>query len=227
MAQVQKLIVKFHVKFIDSEVRYHNDYEFNQTCYAVTNYPSYLSLEILQDKNNPWDPSNSVIVTQRNIFSIVKGLDKIIKNIYTNDIFAIKDGNIVAYTDEVKKNTVTVNIPFSKNAIMLIPGVIYDENNTSYEGATIYLNNTANGAGLVIDSLEALRDILSKVDFFLYSQSLVNYYLKYYNCNEDKPVQREYKPRIERNNVDFQTGAKVESNFVRNKSNDEFNNLLG
>ena len=149
-----------------------------------------------------------------------------IRNIYEKDIFATSNGSIITYADEVQKSTITVNLPFSNSAFMIVPAVVYDDNGVSYEGANLFINNTSNSTGLTIEGLEALRDVISKVDFFLYSQSLVNYYIQYYKCSVDEPVATKPNWSKERKTINWNKEPTTKATYVPDKTQKEFDELF-
>lgn len=221
IAQFGKLRIRFHVKFDGG----HKEYDFNEKVYTALAYPSFVSLE---NVDIPDTTMNGVMITERNIFSALTATNKIIKNLCEHDIYATQRGNLIIYEDEAKKASVTTQLN-GGGALLFKPSIVYDENDVGYEGAILFINNTNNVVNLTIDQLEGLRYCLSKIDFFVYSQLLVNYYISYYDINTNNPVsmsskQKSYnKPQI--NWAAPQQEPKANATFSKGK--DEFAELMG
>ena len=114
-----------------------------------------------------------------NIGIVIGKLKKVRSSIYKHEIFALKNNTVIAYDDMVKKYTEQVKTPRINQALLIRPSVVYDEDETSYEGVTIYVNNTANIIQLSIDEFDNLIYVLDKFDIFNSTQLMLNYYMTY------------------------------------------------
>lgn len=200
-----------------------NEYDYNDKMYTSLSISSYLTMEIY-DKKSQHDISKSIMITDKNIFSVITATNTIIKNIYDNPIYATDRGKLIIYEDLAEKFKVIRH--FSNGAIMYKPVIIYDENDVSYEGARLCINNSGNYVDLTIESLEALRYCLTKIDFIAYSQLLYNYYELHYGGDVDvvkkKPEHYGGRPHIDWGFPTQQTTA----TFSRKKDDIGFDKLL-
>ena len=140
------------------------------------------------DKDIDWR-KRSLYMTSRTQHIFVKAFDDMLKILYdeTNDPFYQEHGHLKTYTPE-ENQIVFVDSVGDDNVFELRPAVITDKDNVEYEGAALSINTSTNTGGLVLDELEAIRDILSKIDLFLYSQSLLNFYYLYKKKVESEHV---------------------------------------
>ena len=214
-----KLRVRFHVK-LDSNM--HNEWDFNQQTYTSLSPISYVTIE---NTDNP-GVDTSVMITPGNIFSLITALNRIVKNIYEQPIYATRNGKLVMYDDEANKHRVMTQL-YGGGALMFKPTIIYDQNETAYEGITMSINNTDNNVNLSIDQLEAFQYCIGKIDFTIYSQLLINYVVSYYGYNKDskKPIQPNRKPVIDWS-APTQQQEHIQTTFTRKKTN-EMEELMG
>ena len=191
----KNFILKAHVKLTTEKdnikENYYSIYNFNNNKYMKINVFPFLTLEI-NDKE--WSKDKTIMITQSNLFQIVKSFKKILNNIYHGDVFAMnKQEEIVIYKDKVIEYTEKIfNLGYNQK-IIISPAIVYDENETTYEGVVIYLNTTSNFVTLPIDCFEALVYNLEKIDLFVYSQMLLNFYMTTLKNNEkenNEPVKR-------------------------------------
>lgn len=215
--QVNNLRIRFHVPLDE----YHNEFEFNNKLYTSLTVNPYITIEILT--NGKSDMTKSIVITDKNIFSIITATDTIISNICNNAIYAMDGTKVIIYSDMAEKYKVIRTL--SNGAIMYKPIIVYDNNDISYEGVALYINNTANSVELTMDMLDALRYCLSKIDFIAYSQLMINYYQTYYAGSVSQPTHKENKPKQK---IDWskppQEGMTT-STFTRNAN--EFEKLIG
>lgn len=169
--------LKFHVKLFDkeseSEENFHTIYYED---YIHMNINSYATLEL---KDGEWDISKNIFITNRNIYQLIKGVKKLIDNIYKKDTFEIVNGRTVISEESIRENTVDVYLGQSSR-VRLQPAVIYDiQEDNFYEGAVIYLNNGQNYVEVHYTMLEALLYNLKKIDFNIYGEMVMRFYLDY------------------------------------------------
>lgn len=215
---LKNVVVKLHVKVFDDSGGVHNEFSYNGSKYLKLDNIAFLSIDMVD--NNTWSKDKSIIITQNNIHSVVSNMKKIINDIYNENIFANKpDGEIIAYKDMVEKFTRRFTLTGTNQQILLRPGVVYDENELSYEGIQMYFNKLENKVDLPIDIFEALYYTLDRIDLFTYSQLLINYYVSYYNkkynelFNETKQIVPN-KPKVQFTKPQEDT---TESNFRKNR----------
>lgn len=176
----KNLLLKVNVNVKeDNNVRsFHTVNTVNGNDYLTLDTMPFLTLE-LKDKEGGGDwKDKAILINQNNIYQIVKGFEKCLENIYNGGVFAVdKQGNSIIFADMVEKNTVRIFNLGANKRMVIKPAVIFDENETQYEGVILYINKTANFVELTIDALEALYYCLSKIDIFSYAQLLLNYYV--------------------------------------------------
>lgn len=176
-------IVKFHVKLINDyngkETNFHNEYEYNGCTYLRLDVHPFVTIELIDGE---WDKSKSVYLDQRTLYHFIKSAKKILKNIYNENIFAVDNNNtVILYKDMANQFTERVfNIGLNQR-VLFKPSVYTDINETTYEGVTMYINTSSNFIEFPIDAFESMVHTLSEVNFFSYSQSLINYYHMAYN----------------------------------------------
>lgn len=130
------------------------------------------------DKSLEWRKQH-LTMTQKNQYIFIKAFKDILKIMYQEkDIFYMKDGKLHLYnlSDE---DIVKVFNAGSNNVFELRPAVIVDDDGEEYEGASLCINATSNIGPLVLDEIHAMVHILERIDIFLYSQSLINFYYSY------------------------------------------------
>lgn len=177
------LVSKFHVRITSDkdgqEVNFHNSYKSpSGDEYISLDIQSFVTLEFKDD--GEWSRSKSITLTDRNLVQILKGLKLCIYNIKHGGVFAIKEttGEIVSYRDKVLESTVEVFNLGNNQRVVLQPGVIYDsEDDLTYEGVVMYINNSSHAVELTIDQIDSLYYTLGKLNMFEYSQMLINYYV--------------------------------------------------
>jgi len=186
----KNLILKAHVKLSsekeDVKENYYTIYNFNGGNYLKINVFPFLTLEI---SDNEWSRDKTIMITQSNLFQIVKSFKKLLHNIYKGNVFAMnKNQEIIIYKDKVVEYTEKIyNLGYNQKMI-ISPAIVYDENDTSYEGVIIYMNTTNNFVTVQIDAFEALVYILEKIDLFVYSQGLLNFYIALNENNIDEHI---------------------------------------
>lgn len=176
------LSLKMHVKLMEDKrsgrkENFHQEFEVRGKTYMNLDIQSFLTLEY-RDKNVAWDRSQSIVINQRNLHVIVNDMGKMIKHIYGNDVFKhdAAKGHSVVYAEDIEKYTVRMYNLTANQRIVLKPAMIMGDSEEMYEGVIMYINNSDNVVELVVDAFESLYNTLKRIDLFLYSQSIVNYY---------------------------------------------------
>ena len=204
----------------DDGKTFHNEFKFADKTYLKLDPIVYLILE-LDKVNDEYNPDRSILIGQGNIHLYIKKMKKIIKDIYNENIFAIKKNEIILYSDMSKKFTQIIQVPGTTQGLAIVPAVVYDENEVSYEGVNLYFNKTENVIGLSIDEFEALAYTIEHIDLFTYSQTLINYISNY---NKDETVQK-ISSKLNRS-IDWRNNNNtVNANFRKNDNDDTMSSL--
>lgn len=180
---IQKnLSLKLHVSLttVDENGQkkiFHNKYEYGGEKYINIDSTPFMTLSLKTD-SAVWDKSSGIMITPMNIVHVVNAMERLLKAIYSDDIFAVdRNDKIVIYKDMVEEHTEKVyNLGMNQRLIMK-PAIIMDYNDIEVEGVVLYLNKPENSIGLGIDAFESLLYNLKSIDLFTYSQMLLNYYL--------------------------------------------------
>lgn len=180
----KSMTLKLHVKLKGDNdkfsFKYHIESEYLYQKYLTLNPSVFLSIDVIDKENNyGFDKSKSLIITQKTVFRVIMFFRRLVKSMYTKDLFITKGNEIILQRD-VAENVKELLQVSQNNAIVGIPAVIYDENEISYEGVHLFINKTSNLIPLTFTELETLLYMLEKVDLFQYSQLLLNYYVSYY-----------------------------------------------
>lgn len=223
------MILKISININNENYKAYRETEYMGNLYVTMNLNPMLSLEMVKGKNEDtvFDRSNFFPIGQGNIGSIIKTMKKMLKSIYTQDIFAIQNNAVIMYEDMSRKFMERISIPRSGYQMILKPTVVYDDNDTSYEGVNIYLNKTDNVISLSIEEFENLVYTLEKIDLFTYSQMMFNSYLLVNNNFDEskKLLSSKYnipsKPIIEWGN----SKPKTSSNFRQIEEDNTFEGL--
>ena len=218
--QTKDLLLRIHVVLNDENNNAHEEYEFNKKIYTKINPKTFLTLEI-KKQDEQFDPTASMLIGRGTQCIFEKAFDRLLANIYTNDIFANKGNTIIAYQDMVEKFSEKIMIPRSNTGVIITPAVIYDENDISYEGVTFFINRTSNTASLTISEFEEFVYTFKKIDLFSYSQLIMNYYASVYGAASQQP-QTNNKQNHYANKIDWsmpKQEPQTASNFRKETDN--------
>lgn len=178
------LQLRIHVKLVKDRngraENFHNVANLDKGRYGTLDLQSFLTLDFTDKTSESHWQSKSIMITQRNIFQIVNGFEEMYKAICSNDIFAVnkRGESIIKDAEKAKESVKRIYNLGNNHRIVLSPAIIFDdETNQTFEGVVLYINKTDNAVELPIDAFEALYYALKQVDIFVYSQSLLNYYL--------------------------------------------------
>lgn len=157
--------------------------------------------------------SDAVFITQKNVLRFCKGLKKIIKLFDRDDLFYIdENNNLSMYPND---HIISISHLGDNKHIKIIPDIVSDVNQNTYEGCRMYINKVSNIVYLTYDELCLLLYIIQKVDFFLYTQNLLIY-------NE---LRKASVDKIDDSSIgkDISSGilGKIESIKVANKENQD------
>ncbi len=196
----KNLILRIHVKLFNEWGGKKNNFHSVFTTedgqsYLSLDLQSFLTLEIRDERE--WSPHKTIVINQRNINEIIKGMKKSLDAIYNDNIFAFNTNDeIIAYSDKVKQHTVKLFNIGNNSRLVIQPAVIFDEDEQiTYEGVVIYFNSTKNRVELTIQAFEALYHTLDKIDIFVYSQTLINFYINFINKVEVTETEVAKKPK--------------------------------
>lgn len=233
---IRDLQLRIHLKLIKErqdgrKENFHNVFTYGDKNYLKVDLQSFFTLEI-PGTGSEWAKDKSIVVDQKNIYQLIRGLKKTIDDIYDGGVFAVdKEDNIVIYKDKQEEYTNRIyNLNYNQR-IVLTPAIIYDETEVSYEGVIMYINKTANVVEMSIDVLESLYYTLKKADLFVYSQLLLNYYvatlkneqsLTSEDQSQGKPKQRKHHPLFAPPPI---TEEHVKSNVPKEKEKENFFNF--
>lgn len=179
--QFKNLLVRLHLKLVNEsegrEDNFHQVFTINDNTYIKLDLQSFITMELTHDKKK-WDKSKNIIVDKKNICHILKGFESMVKAIYEEGIFAFnEDHELIAYADMVQKYTIKIFNIGTTQKMVLKPVVMYDENDVSYEAVMLIFNKVDNFVCLSIDEFESLIYNLKQVNFVVYTQALLTYYL--------------------------------------------------
>lgn len=178
--------LRIHVSFTERDritkqsklKKFHTIYEYNNKEYVSLDFGSFITLEIKDEEE--WDRGKSILMNSRNMFQIIHGLEKALKNIYLPDTFYIDgddESKIKIYKEISVERTVRLyNIGQYQNMV-LVPAVVYEEmEDAEYEGLVVFLNSMVNSFNITVGALESLLYTLKKVDLFTYGYMMIDFY---------------------------------------------------
>lgn len=199
LTPTKNLTLKMHTKlFNDKEdgrkENFHNEFSYGSNGYLKLDIQSFLTLEIT---GGEWSKDKSIVITQQNLYQIIDGFRQCVKNIKDGGVFALsKERQLIIYADAAEQGTVKIFNIGPNQRIILKPAIIYDSNETSYEGAHMFINNMGNIIDLPFDAIESILYKLEQTDLFVYSQLMINYYTILLNKIGGKPP--ESKPQYQK-----------------------------
>lgn len=179
----RKLIIKMNVSLVNETKNCIYQYEKpgGSKQRGITLTPgSFISFEY---KDGNWSKDKSIIINELNLAKVVKGFKNVHKNVYDGDIFAQdKLGKVIIYKE--KAHECTEHIRLGTQNILLQPAIILDDSGLTYEGVIMYINNTENYVEMPIDWFDGIIRTLDKIDMFMYSQALLNFYVSFKDNKE-------------------------------------------
>ena len=158
--------------------------------YLNLNYFPMVVIDFI-DRSIQWDRNMKIIMTSKNQHAILSGMKKMIKIIYDTDIYYLLDGKLKMYSLE-DKHVVKIFNAGNNNNIILMPSVVIDNDGKEYEGIRVMINKTMYSVDLSIDEFEALYFNLDRIDMFVYSQILLNYFITYMQKIEYHIVDKQF-----------------------------------
>lgn len=164
----------------------------------------------------------SLIMTARNQSTIVRAFQEMKEILLRDDVFFIK-GNML-FTYELTDALIVKEYGAGNNNYFVMHPTVINMvgEDRQYEGVRLYFNGMDISVELAVDEFEAVLNVLKKIDIFLYSQALINFYMIY----KDKIVKTEPPKQKKLFNVvppPPPEKEKLVSTIVKKNSND---NLL-
>lgn len=167
--------------------RYHNGPKLRDTSREVDNNTIHHNIELnytpmVYIKANSklfWDRGRKamIIMTMRNQHIIVEAFRRMMR-IMHEDVFYMENGVLQRYA--LKEEWIVREYPSQKDSFVLTPTLIKDESDGRlYEGVNMLLNDSEIYIDFTFDEFMAVFNALSRIDLFLYSQSLLNFYIEY------------------------------------------------
>ena len=193
--KLKNLELRLHVNMFSKDKKYyHNEYTYDDKTYIKLTPYTFLTLDMYIEDLDFKD--TNIFISQSSLVQVKNGFKRMLDNIYRQKIFAMRNNEVITYPDMVKKYTEVIKLVDISKAIVIEPSVVYDENEVSYEGVTIYLNRKDVFTQLPISESESLVYARDKVDLFIYSQLLINYFKSKENNSNNVST---HKPRPTKN----------------------------
>lgn len=174
MLRTNDLSLKFVTRILNENDKFRTNepcvqsFVYSDRKYIVVKSKSYAILQYVRDSIKV--ENTSMYISDRNLYYLVTGL-KEMREIMMRDNIYYRDGNHTKMYSDIKD--VTVNLVDGKGNSMRLTPSICVINNISYEAVAIYINGIGNEMILDIETFDALIYNMSKIDFFLYSQALI------------------------------------------------------
>ena len=183
--------IRLHIELVKNykgkEEYFHSEFSFNEKEYLKFDLQSFVTLEYT---GGEWSKDKSIMITEKNLFILRKGLKQMVRNCYADDIFVIRNNETVLPSDMEEKYTVKLYDLGMNQRLLLKPTIVSDMDGITYEGVAIYFNNSGNCAAMSITEFEALVDAVDKINLFVYSQQVLSIYLMYIDKLEKVPSQK-------------------------------------
>lgn len=180
------LIIKFHcrlTKEVNGVVRsFHNFFTYGGGTYLNLEQIVYLTIEIKQDLT-AWNSDQRISLTSKNIHQFLSSLKYMInlcmhkQDIYNYTTQADGSDKINISKNIIEKYIIKLQlIGDEMPRIIMHPSVRMDDSGYK-EAIRIYFNRKTIYYDITIDEAESLYYNLSKVDFFQYGMSMIQYYV--------------------------------------------------
>jgi hypothetical protein len=227
-----QLIVKIHcrlTKEINGMVKnFHNFFSYGDSTYLTLDQFVYMTIEIKQELT-AWNKDQTIMITSRNIHQLLQGLKLMIgickgnANIYYYTTQSNGEDKITVRDNVIKEHNIQLRLlGDDMPRILLHPSAKEDNYGTYYEAIRLYLNRTTIFTDITLDEAESLYYNLSKVDFFQYGMSMIQYYIS--SIESDKVQFTEEKKQIKKPRVVFndKKTESVKSTITKEPSAEEF-----
>ena len=178
IATIAGMKISFTVFLHDDEKKLIKEYvkntpNGNKECSIYMDFYPIVNIALPQTFGS-YDRQQNCVLTYKTKGLFVRGLTRALKTFERDDVFYMDSGKLSMYSLTNDMKTLIYNVG-DKNRILIHPVIVEDKDGNSYEGSRIFFNRTSNFIELSYDELYSLRDIISDINFFLYSQALINY----------------------------------------------------
>lgn len=187
MMRSKGMDVKFHVKLIIDDTYnksyklYHNTFNYRNKDYLILDINSYVSIKYVSpNKEDIWDPNDSIMITDRYIYYLLRGLGEMKDIMLNKDTYYLMNGKLKITEND--KNIIRLTMG-KTNSIQMSPSIM-ERDGIEYETVTLCINTPDRLIELDLETFEALIFNLSKVDYFLYSQAMVTYFISSFDKEE-------------------------------------------
>lgn len=163
---------------------FYRKFEFNGSEFMTIEIRSYFTLECTM---GDWEQEKSIYLDTKGLPHIKREFKHMLSNFYNKPMFEVTKQDTPTISDEaVKEYTIPIyNLGYNQRMVIK-PAVVYDENETAFEGVTILFNKSTNYVDLTIDEFESLVDVIKDLNLFVYSQLLANFFISYINSDNGK-----------------------------------------
>lgn len=179
--------VKFHVKLITDDTYnksyklYHNNFTFKNREYLILDISSYVSIRYVPpEKVDDDNLSDSVMITDRHIYYLLSGLKDMQNIMRHKDTYYLMNGKLKITEND--KNVIRLTLGKS-NSIQMSPSIM-ERDGIEYETVMLCINSPDRIIELDLETFDALIFNLSNVDYFLYSQAMISYFIASFGKEE-------------------------------------------
>jgi hypothetical protein len=150
-------------------------FNFNDKNYMKIEPQGFITLDI-KSTDGDWD--KGLLIANNNLYQVVSGFRRMVDNMRDPELYGVtRAGKILLYADKVKGKIVDMSNLGGQQRVVITPTVVVDENDCTYEGCRMVINNAENYVDLPIDALESVYYALSKIDLFAYTSHLYTMYI--------------------------------------------------
>lgn len=154
-----------------------NKFKINGNEYLqVSPYP-FITFDISSKKDrkeNGYSNYDSVTITRKHLFLLLRKIGKLIKDFTRKDLFYYDDNHELQVNQNLAQNVKLVH-QMTHKTILMQPCVVRDEeSNRDYEGCFLAINTMDHYTEITYSELQFLYHELSKIDFTSYALQLIN-----------------------------------------------------
>lgn len=160
---------------------------------SINHFPMVI-IECMKKEVKKQGRKKSLIMTSNNQNTIVRAFEAMDKILYRDDVFFTKDHQLFTY--EITEELIVKEYGAGANNYFVMHPTVVNMvgEDRQYEGVRLYLNGMDISVDLAIDEFEAVLHTLKKIDIFLYSQSMINFYMIYKDkIEKPEPVEAKRK----------------------------------
>lgn len=179
----------------------------NETQLKVDSKP-YITLEMKTKKDEQWTRYKSVMLFNSNIPQLLYNCKMLQSDLLRDDLYYLKaNKTLQIYSDTAEKTKRMISMGLNQQ-VLIKPTIIYDENDEAIEGILMCFYNMENNVHLTLDEFDELIYVLSKIDLFGYSQTLLTQWMLYSRKNH-RDIESDKKQIVKRNVFDKAPEEKV------------------